>query len=76
MQLDRKPLLSRHHPTISTAGTIIFKVTYGYTVQEENDPFVELADKVMAMISIVATPGAFLVDVIPACETKVQPIPV
>ncbi|KAF8550635.1 cytochrome P450 [Imleria badia] len=50
----------------STAGAIVLKVTYGYTVQEEKDPFVELADKVMAMVSLVATPGAFLVDVVPA----------
>ncbi|KAG9316893.1 cytochrome P450 [Chiua virens] len=49
----------------STAGTIILKVTYGYTVQEGNDPFVELADKTMQMISAVATPGAYLVDIIP-----------
>ncbi|KAF8444947.1 cytochrome P450 [Boletus edulis BED1] len=50
----------------STAGALIFKVTYGYTVQEEKDPFVELGEKVMAMVSLIATPGAFLVDFIPS----------
>ncbi|KAF8134338.1 cytochrome P450 [Boletus edulis] len=49
-----------------TAGAIILEVTYGYTVQEGTDPFVTLADKVMAIFSLVTTPGAFLVDVIPA----------
>ncbi|KAF8444949.1 cytochrome P450 [Boletus edulis BED1] len=50
----------------STAGAIIFKVTYGYTVQEEKDPFVELGEKVLAIGSLIATPGAFLVDFIPS----------
>ncbi|KAG6375615.1 cytochrome P450 [Boletus reticuloceps] len=50
----------------STAGAIIFEVTYGYTVQEEKDPFVELVEKVMAIGSLIATPGAFLVDFIPS----------
>ncbi|KAG6375632.1 cytochrome P450 [Boletus reticuloceps] len=49
-----------------TAGAIILEVTYGYTVQEGTDPFVTLADEVMAIVSLIATPGAFLVDVIPA----------
>ncbi|KAF8840876.1 cytochrome P450 [Paxillus ammoniavirescens] len=50
----------------ATAGAIILKVTYGYTAQADEDPFVELADRAMANISLVATPGAFLVDLIPA----------
>ncbi|KAI9571565.1 cytochrome P450 [Boletus coccyginus] len=50
----------------STASTIVLKVAYGYTVQEGKDPFVELAEKTMSMVSRLATPGAFLVDLIPA----------
>ncbi|KAI9571605.1 cytochrome P450 [Boletus coccyginus] len=61
----RKPDDLAHHIR-STAGTIIFKVAYGYTVQEGKDPFVDLADEVMDMVSLLAAPGAFLVDVIPA----------
>lgn len=58
-----------HHRSTATrnAGTIILKVTYGYTAQEEKDPFVELADKVMHVISLTVDPGAFLVDIVPAC---------
>jgi len=49
------------------AGTIILKVAYGYTVKEGGeDPFVELADKVMHVISLTANPGAYIVDTIPA----------
>ena len=47
-------------------------MTYGYTVQEGRDPFVDLAEKVMDMLSLVATPGAFLVDLIPACKAKLK----
>ncbi|KAF8554746.1 cytochrome P450 [Imleria badia] len=50
----------------SAASAFLLKVTYGYTVQEGKDPFVELAEKAMAVASLLATPGAFLVDVIPA----------
>lgn len=54
----------------STASTIVLKVAYGYTVQEGKDPFVELAEKTMSMVSRLATPGAFLVDLIPACKIE------
>ncbi|KAF8840877.1 cytochrome P450 [Paxillus ammoniavirescens] len=50
----------------ATAGAIILKVTYGYTVQADEDPFVELADRAMANVSLVANPAAYLVDLIPA----------
>ena len=57
----------------SNAGTIILKVAYGYTVKEgKEDPFVELADKVMHVISLVANPGAYIVDTIPACKPLSQ----
>jgi cytochrome P450 len=50
----------------SAASAIFLKVTYGYTVQEGKDPFIELADKAIGMILKITAPGAFLVDVIPA----------
>ena len=56
-------------PPGSTAGTFL-KVTYGYTVQEGTDPFVELSEKAMAVASLLATPGSFLVDVVPARKAK------
>ncbi|KIJ60079.1 hypothetical protein HYDPIDRAFT_139854 [Hydnomerulius pinastri MD-312] len=48
-----------------TAGAIILKISHGYNVKGGDDPFVELADKSMANFSLVATPGAFLVDHVP-----------
>ncbi|KIK93558.1 hypothetical protein PAXRUDRAFT_144832 [Paxillus rubicundulus Ve08.2h10] len=49
----------------ATAGAVILKITYGYNVQADEDPFVKLADRAMANISLVTAPGAFLVDLVP-----------
>ncbi|KAH7889001.1 cytochrome P450 [Phlebopus sp. FC_14] len=51
-----------------TAGSIILKISYGYSVQESNDPLVKLANDAMENISMVATPGAFLVDILPILQ--------
>lgn len=40
-------------------------ITYGYTVKEGSDPFVDPADKVLDEFAQATTPGAFLVDVLP-----------
>lgn len=47
-------------------GHIICRVTYGYSVQSADDPF--LADPIAAMVNFskATTPGNFLVDFIPA----------
>ncbi|KAN0091491.1 Cytochrome P450, partial [Tylopilus felleus] len=47
-------------------GAIILRVTYGYTLQEGNDPFIEITNQGMALAAQLATPGTYLVDVIPA----------
>ena len=46
-------------------GHIICRVTYGYSVQFADDPF--LADPIASMVNFskVTTPGNFLVDFIP-----------
>jgi len=49
-----------------TAGSIILRISHGYEVQENNDPFVALADKANSEFSIATSPGAFLVDMFPA----------
>ncbi|KAF9468823.1 cytochrome P450 [Collybia nuda] len=49
-----------------TAGAIILRISHGYEVQEDNDPFVELADKATEQFSIATAPGGFMVDLIPA----------
>ncbi|KAG6908024.1 hypothetical protein DXG01_006443 [Tephrocybe rancida] len=47
------------------AGSIILRISHGYEVEANNDPFVELADKAMEEFSLSTAPGAFLVDVLP-----------
>ncbi|KAG9317635.1 cytochrome P450 [Chiua virens] len=49
-----------------TAGAIILRISHGYEVKENNDPFVDLADKAVDQFSKSTATGAFLVDVIPA----------
>jgi len=49
-----------------TAGAVILSISYGYEIQETNDPFVELADQATTQFSVSTAPGAYLVDLIPA----------
>ena len=55
-----------NHPR--TAGSIILRISYGYDVQDTDDPFIELADKATDQFSLSTAPGAFMVDLIPACN--------
>ncbi|KAG1833631.1 cytochrome P450 [Suillus subalutaceus] len=48
-----------------TAGAIILRISHGYKVKENNDPFVDLADRAMAQASQATAPGAFMVDIMP-----------
>ena len=43
-------------------------ITYGYSVKENDDPYMELIDRASNGLSEALMPGAFLVDVIPSCE--------
>ncbi|TFK25337.1 cytochrome P450 [Coprinopsis marcescibilis] len=43
----------------------ILSIAYGINVQEENDPFVQLAEDAMAPLITAGLPGAFLVDFFP-----------
>ncbi|KAF8510471.1 cytochrome P450 [Hysterangium stoloniferum] len=52
--------LVRHY-----SGSIILKVTYGYRTKENRDPFLLLAEKVMAAFSEASQPGSWMVDIIP-----------
>lgn len=49
-----------------TAGAIILRISHGYEVKENNDPFIELADKATEQFSLATAPGRFLVDFVPA----------
>ncbi|EKM56473.1 uncharacterized protein PHACADRAFT_253615, partial [Phanerochaete carnosa HHB-10118-sp] len=48
-----------------TAGAIILKLSYGYEIREDQDPLVDLVNRVMEQFTEATTPGAFLVDVFP-----------
>ncbi|KAG2033225.1 cytochrome P450 [Suillus americanus] len=57
---DQLQTLVRH-----TAGAIILRISHGYEVKENNDPFVDLADHVINNGSQAAAPGAYVVDILP-----------
>ena len=44
-------------------------ITYGYSVKENEDPYVELVDGAVSGLNEIVVPGAFLVDIIPSCES-------
>ncbi|KAG2116847.1 cytochrome P450 [Suillus clintonianus] len=48
-----------------TAGAIILRISHGYEVKENNDPFINLADHAMNQLSRSSAPGAFMVDIMP-----------
>ncbi|KAK7695619.1 hypothetical protein QCA50_000255 [Cerrena zonata] len=54
-----------HEHIRKTAGAIIMMITYGYSVTEGKDPYVDMVDKAMENFTVTTTPGAFLVDVLP-----------
>ncbi|KAG0702324.1 cytochrome P450 [Suillus ampliporus] len=48
-----------------TAGAIILRISHGYEVKEDDDPFVDLADRAVDQFSRSTAPGAFMVDIMP-----------
>ncbi|THH14869.1 hypothetical protein EW146_g5523 [Bondarzewia mesenterica] len=51
-----------------TSNAFSLSMCYGYQIQEDNDPFVHLADVAMDGFSKAAEPGKWLVDIIPAMK--------
>jgi hypothetical protein len=61
----------------STAGAIVLRISHGYEVRENNDPFIDLADRAVDQFSHATAPGAFMVDIMPFCKTiRLWPLPV
>lgn len=54
-----------------TAGAMILRISYGYEIEQTDDPLIKISDKVMEEFSLSATPGAFLVDAFPASNYAV-----
>ena len=51
---------------LRATGAIILMVAYGYSVRENDDPFLEVVEASVNGFSETAEPGAFLVDTIPS----------
>lgn len=48
-----------------TVGAIVLRISHGYEVKENDDPFIDLANRVTTNGSQATEPGAFLVDILP-----------
>ncbi|KAG2117033.1 cytochrome P450 [Suillus discolor] len=48
-----------------TVGTVILRISHGYEVQENNDPFIDLANRVTTHASQAAAPSAVMIDILP-----------
>ncbi|KAI0086253.1 cytochrome P450 [Irpex rosettiformis] len=48
-----------------TEGAILLKITYGYTIQEEDDQVMALAEKLTDILVPVVAPSVWLVDAFP-----------
>ncbi|PBK60894.1 cytochrome P450 [Armillaria solidipes] len=51
---------------LETRRAISLRIIYGYEIQEEEDPFVELAQQAMYQFSLSIASGRFLVNLIPS----------
>lgn len=63
--------------TVSTtrqAGSVIVQIVYGYNAEQfKKDPLLAMMAKVMDDFAKSATPGAYLVDIFPACASTLRP---
>ncbi|KAF8157210.1 cytochrome P450 [Crassisporium funariophilum] len=46
-------------------GGLTLSLAYGINMQRSNDPYINLAEKAVASITVATAPGAFLVDLMP-----------
>ncbi|RDW81591.1 cytochrome P450 [Aspergillus mulundensis] len=66
LRILKKPDNLVHHIRTAT-GAVILKIAYGYDIAPHgDDPLVALANKTLDQFSLAATPGAWIVDTIPA----------
>ncbi|THU81062.1 cytochrome P450 [Dendrothele bispora CBS 962.96] len=56
-------------------GSSILEVAYGLKPRSSGDPYIDTAEVALASLAIAATPGAFLVDVIPVLKYVPEWIP-
>ncbi|KIM62440.1 hypothetical protein SCLCIDRAFT_24975 [Scleroderma citrinum Foug A] len=58
-----------------TVGVIALRIAYGYQVNQENDPLINLAREAVSIFSKASAPGAFLVDSIPILKYVPEWVP-
>ncbi|KAJ5915533.1 hypothetical protein N7466_011466 [Penicillium verhagenii] len=64
-----QPYLGHETAVSHEAGAIILKIAYGYTIEPHKlDPLVQMAGLALEHFAIAGTPGAWLVDMIPALK--------
>lgn len=55
------------------AGAVILRTTYGYTPEPHGkDPFVDLVGQTMVDFADAATPGRYMVDIMPFCKLSLE----
>lgn len=52
----------------SLAASTILGIAYGIDVQEDNDPYVDAAERALVSLGLGIAPGVFLVESIPALK--------
>ncbi|KIK65636.1 hypothetical protein GYMLUDRAFT_240140 [Collybiopsis luxurians FD-317 M1] len=65
--------LQRH--VRKTVGAVVLRISHGYEVQEQKDPFVTLANAATEQFSLASSTGQFLVDCIPALKYVPEWVP-
>lgn len=52
----------------SVTSAVAMSVAYGYEITSSEDPFIEMAEEAMAMLSNATSPGAILVNALPILQ--------
>ena len=64
--LEKNKYTTKFNLLYRTAGAIILKIAYGYTIEPAgSDPFVELANRALEIFSESVIPGKWIVDIMP-----------
>lgn len=52
----------------SMAGRVIMRTAYGIDVQDNNDPYIDIAERGLQALNAGVNAGSFLVDIVPICK--------
>jgi hypothetical protein len=69
--LLRTPTELQAHVRHAAADTIL-GIAYGYDIKPKDDPFVELAERMIKTVSQGVRPGGYMVNVFPWCESSLH----